>query len=72
MTSPPPDFGEKSDVAGDGEPGATVKTNRFEFFRAMSGRRSPDQIRAYEWDGDPEPYIPFFYPYGIREEALVE
>lgn len=66
------DFGDKSDVAGDGEPSATVKASRFEFFRAMSGRRSPDQIRAYEWNGDPEPFIPFFYPYGIREDALVE
>lgn len=66
------DFGEKTDIAGDGDAGATVKTSRFEFFRAMSGRRSPDQIRSYQWDGDPEPYMPFFYPYGIRDDALVE
>ncbi len=66
------DFGDKSDIAGEGEPGATVRASRFELFRALSGRRSPDQIRAYDWDGDPEPYIPFFYPYGIRNDALVE
>jgi hypothetical protein len=38
----------------------------------MSGRRSPEQIAAYDWDGDAEPYIPYFYPYGARTEALVE
>lgn len=66
------DLGEKSYVAGDGEPGATVRADRWEFFRAMSGRRSPEQIADYEWDGDSEPYIPYFYPYGIRTEPLVE
>ncbi|MDQ3646891.1 MAG: hypothetical protein M3345_08170, partial [Actinomycetota bacterium] len=66
------DVGEKPYTAGDGEPGATVAATRFELFRAMSGRRSPEQIAAYRWDGDPEPYIPYFYPYGIRQEALFE
>ena len=66
------DLGEKSYTAGDTEPGATVRATRFELFRAMSGRRNPDQIRAYDWDGDPEPYIPYFYPYGMRQDALVE
>lgn len=66
------DVGEKSYTAGDGEPGATVHATRFEFFRAMSGRRSPEQISEYDWDGDAGAYIPYFYPYGIREDALVE
>ncbi len=66
------DLGEKSYTAGDGEPGATVTAARFELFRAMSGRRSPQQIADFDWDGDPEPYIPYFYPYGIRPDALVE
>ena len=66
------DLGDKTSSTGDGEARATVRGSRFEFFRALSGRRSPDQIRAYDWNGDPEPYIPYFYPYGIREDALVE
>ncbi|MBA2726412.1 MAG: maleylpyruvate isomerase family mycothiol-dependent enzyme [Actinobacteria bacterium] len=66
------DVGDKQYTAGEGEPGATVHTSRFEFFRAMSGRRNPDQISSYEWDGDPKPYIPYFYPYGMRDDALVE
>lgn len=66
------DLGEKAYSAGEGEPGATVRASRFELFRAMSGRRSPEQIAAYDWDGDADPYIPYFFPYGIRKEPLVE
>jgi uncharacterized protein (TIGR03083 family) len=62
----------KEKVVGGGEPVATVRGERYELFRALSGRRSPDQIREYEWDGDPEPFITYFYPYGVRNEALVE
>jgi uncharacterized protein (TIGR03083 family) len=63
---------DKSWVAGGDEADTSVKATRFEFFRALSGRRNPDQIRAYEWSGSPEPYLTYFYPYGVREEALVE
>lgn len=62
----------KEFVAGEGEPVATVRGRRYELFRALSGRRSPDQLRAYDWEGDPEPFLELFYPYGVREEALVE
>jgi hypothetical protein len=63
---------DKEKVAGAGEPVATVRAPRFELFRALSGRRSPDQVRAYDWDGDPAPFLELFYPYGIRAKALVE
>jgi uncharacterized protein (TIGR03083 family) len=66
------DVGDKSYATGEGEARVTVHESRFELFRAMSGRRAPEQISAYRWDGDPEPYIPYFYPYGIRESALLE
>lgn len=59
-------------VAGGDEPAVTLRTDRFELFRALSGRRSLDQLRSYEWDGDPEPFLGYFYPYGLREESLVE
>ena len=60
-------------VVGNGEdPDATIRASRFELFRALSGRRSPEQVRAYDWTGDPEPFIQYFYPYGVRSETLVE
>jgi len=63
---------EKKYQAGEGEPGATARTTRFELFRALSGRRGQDQIRTWEWTADPEPYLRFFYIYGPRSEELVE
>jgi len=59
-------------VSGPGRPLLLDAAPPFELARAASGRRSPDQIRAYDWDGDPEPFIALFYPYGLRTEALVE
>jgi uncharacterized protein (TIGR03083 family) len=63
---------EKSWTIGGDEPATTLHASRFELFRALSGRRNAEQIRAYDWDGDPEPFVGFFYLYGQRSEALVE
>ena len=59
-------------TAGGDEPDTTVRASRFELFRALSGRRSPEQLRSLDWEGDLEPYLDYFYPYGVREQALVE
>lgn len=63
---------DKQWAAGEGRPEATVRASRFELFRALSGRRSLDQLRSYEWVGDAEPFLPYFYPYGVRSDELVE
>lgn len=57
-----------------GEPVATVRSSRFELFRALSGRRSRAQIAAFEWSCDPEPYVGAFQygPFTLRSEELVE
>ena len=47
------DAGES--VVGAGEPTATVQTTRFEIVRASVGRRSYDQIAAWDWEGDARP-----------------
>lgn len=54
---------DKTYSCGSGAPGASVRTSRFEQFRALSGRRSPDKILAYQWAGA---------PYGTRTVALIE
>jgi uncharacterized protein (TIGR03083 family) len=43
------------DVVGEGDPTATVRTSRFEIVRAAVGRRSIDEIVAWDWDGEPTP-----------------
>jgi len=62
----------KERVLGGGEPGAAVSSDRFELVRAFGGRRSRAQILAYEWSGDPGPYLPLIPAYGEREEPLYE
>lgn len=47
-------------VSGEGEPAARLNATPFELIRAISGRRTSDQIEAMAWDGDPSPYLPSF------------
>jgi uncharacterized protein (TIGR03083 family) len=57
---------------GTGEVADTCATTRFEFLRASTGRRSVDQIAAWDWNGDVRPdllVMPIFVP---RADPLVE
>jgi uncharacterized protein (TIGR03083 family) len=62
----------KTRVLGDGEPRATVAASRYELVRALANRRSTAQIRAYEWTGDPEPYLLIIPAYNARDDDIVE
>lgn len=64
--------GDQEWVIGDGIPAATVTAPKFELFRALSGRRSLDQIRGFSWDGDPRPYLEVFSPFEPPVAAIVE
>ena len=64
--------GDTETIAGSGEPGTSVRADPFELFRAVTGRRSAEQIRAFAWDGDPEPYIPVFSTYGLPSAPLTD
>jgi len=58
--------------AGDDEPAATVRGTPFELLRALTGRRSAEQIRALDWSGDAEPYLAVFAAYPMRQAPLDE
>jgi len=60
----------KERVLGAGEPAATVSADRFELLRAFGGRRSRGQIRGYDWQGDPDPYVAIIPAYGERADPL--
>jgi uncharacterized protein (TIGR03083 family) len=52
-------------VVGTGDARATLRVTRFEVLRAAVGRRSPEQIEAWEWDGEALPatvVLPMFSP----------
>jgi uncharacterized protein (TIGR03083 family) len=51
-------------TAGIGEPAASVRASEFELFRALCGRRSRAQVAAYDWSGDPAPYLDRFNIFG--------
>lgn len=40
-------------TCGTGEPTGAVTADRFELFRAMTGRRSTEQVRSWSWEGEP-------------------
>lgn len=59
-------------VLGTGDAGTTVSGDSFEITRALFGRRSLDQIAAFEWSADPTPYLPHFSFFTPRETPLIE
>lgn len=62
-----------SAVAGKGDPEATVRADGYELYRALSGRRSEAQVRAFDWSGDPAPYVGIFGAFGpLRHSDLTE
>lgn len=40
-----------TDTLGTGDPVASLRIDDFEFVRALTGRRSVEQMAAYDWDG---------------------
>ena len=46
----------------------------YEFFRALSGRRSPSQVRKWKWSGNPDPFLDIGLPYPFHwaDEDVVD
>lgn len=51
--APTDEDGEGADAP---EP-VVLTTSRFDFLRGFGGRRSLDQLRALDWQGEPEPFL---------------
>jgi uncharacterized protein (TIGR03083 family) len=64
--------GDRDWVEGAGPPAAVLAAAPFELFRALSGRRSADQVRSLAWDGDPAPYLDVLSPYPMPPSPLLE
>ena len=63
------------DTGAGPEPSAgdSVSVDPFEFARALTGRRSLDQIRAWNWSvEDPEPYVTLIPAFSARTTDLIE
>jgi hypothetical protein len=59
-------------IAGDGPASACVVADRFEFVRAMSGRRSAAEISRWNWSGDPRPYLAVIAETGLPIDDVRE
>ncbi len=66
--------GDRTWTSGDDDPAARLALEPFEVLRAVAGRRSPDQLLALPWTGDPEPYLEAFTwgPFTPPATAVVE
>lgn len=49
---------------GPEEAETTLAGSAFEILRVATGRRSLDQVRAMNWDGNPAPYLGIISSYG--------
>ena len=59
-------------TVGTGTRQVGVRVDRFEVFRAMTGRRSLEQIRSFRWEGEPAPELLVFPIFTPRPTPLVE
>jgi hypothetical protein len=56
---------------GEGEP-VRLTTTTFEAFRWRLGRRSPAQLAAMDWSGDPSPFLDHLCVFGPARSDVVE
>ena len=67
----PTDGGPAFTIGSGGEPGR-LRATHFDLLRSWSGRRTPEQIAALDWDGDPATWLPAFTwgPFHVPTEAV--
>ena len=64
--------GDRTDTFGSGDAVASLRIDDFEFLRALTGRRSVEQIAAYDWDGELAPEQLVLARFVARPDPLVE
>ncbi len=66
--------GDSEWVTDGSRPETSVSADRFELLRAMTGRRSPAQLRRLTWSGDPQPHLAAFSwgPFTVAAADIVE
>jgi uncharacterized protein (TIGR03083 family) len=62
-----PEAGWSAGVPG----GVAASATEFEWFRALTGRRSGRQVSSFAWTGDPSPYLDLLCPFGPLRETDV-
>jgi uncharacterized protein (TIGR03083 family) len=55
---------------GQGQPSAQLRTTTFDLFRTLHGRRTVDQVRAMDWNGDPQPWMHALFVFGPTQTEV--
>ena len=64
--------GHETFITGTGPTVATLTASRYELFRSLGGRRSANQIRKLDWEGDAGAIVPLVSQYPPPHYDLVE
>lgn len=64
--------GFASAVATAGLPPVEVTADDVEVFRGRLGRRTREEVLAYGWSVDPEPYLDHWFVFGVADQPLGE
>jgi len=59
-------------VAAAGLAPVMVEASPIEVFRSRLGRRTRDEVCAYDWSADPDPYLCHWFVFGVAEQSLCE
>lgn len=62
----------EGDAVGPEGAAVQLRVQRYELVRAVLGRRCPAQVAAYDWSGDPAPYLAHVATFGPRADPLVD
>jgi uncharacterized protein (TIGR03083 family) len=62
-----------SDAVAEADlPAVQVAASDLEWFRGRLGRRTVDEVRAYDWSAEPTPYLDAFFIFGRASVSLGE
>lgn len=64
--------GEHEWTAGREEPQGYVRASLFEMLRGLTGRRTLDEVKGFDWTIDAAPYLELFPMYPLTESSLNE
>jgi uncharacterized protein (TIGR03083 family) len=59
-------------LLAEGEPTVTLQAEEYDLLRGLIGRRSENQIRAWEWSGEPDPFLPHLSPFPFASSDIAE
>lgn len=64
--------GNEEWTAGRETPVGEVRAPLFEMLRGLTGRRTRDEVKSFDWTVGPEPYLDLFPMYPVTESSLNE